>query len=64
MTKFHFEKYLTGIQNKKHKIALSRLRCSAHKLMVEEGKFRNIESHMNLCKFYNMNMERIRCILC
>ena len=40
----------------KQRIALSRLRCSAHKLMVEEGRFRNIESRMSLCQFCNMNM--------
>ena len=39
----------------KQRIALSRLRCSAHKLMVEEGRFRNIERHIKLCQFCNMN---------
>ena len=43
-------------KHNKHRIALSRLRCSAHKLMAEEGIFRNIERRMRLCPFCNMNM--------
>ena len=32
---FKFERYLTSVDINKHRIALSRLRCSAHKLMIE-----------------------------
>ena len=38
----------------KQRIALSRLRCLAHKLMVEKGRFRNIERRMSYCQFCNM----------
>ena len=37
---FKFEKYLTSVDINKHRIALSRLRCSAHRLMIEEGRYR------------------------
>ena len=53
-TQFYFEKYLT--KHYKQRISLSRLRCLAHKLMVEDGSFRNIERRMRLCLFCNMNM--------
>ena len=35
---FEFEKYLNCINVDKHRIALSRFRCSAHKLLIEEGR--------------------------
>ena len=34
---FKLEKYISCIDTEKHRVALSRLRCSAHKLMIEEG---------------------------
>ena len=39
---FESEKYLTHIDNTLHRIALTRLRCSAHNLAIEDGRFRNI----------------------
>ena len=40
---FNFEKYLSCLNIEKHRIALTRFRCSAHKLMIEEGRYRNID---------------------
>ena len=48
------EKYLTCVNNTKHRIALTRFRCSAHKLAIEEGRFRNIEHNARLCSKCNM----------
>jgi len=53
-TTFEFEKYLNCIQNNNHIIALTRLRCSAHKLAIEEGRHRNIERKQRLCMKCNM----------
>ncbi|MCU7801014.1 MAG: hypothetical protein KZQ70_12965 [gamma proteobacterium symbiont of Lucinoma myriamae] len=55
-TQFQCEKYLSCVQNNNHRIALSRLRCSAHKLVIEEGRYRNIEKDMRLCQFCSMNI--------
>jgi hypothetical protein len=49
------EKYLSCVDNVKHRIALSRFRCSAHKLAIEEGRFRNIERSQRICTKCNMN---------
>jgi hypothetical protein len=48
------ERYLLCIQNEKHRIALSQLRCSAHRLAIEEGRYRNIERCDRLCALCNM----------
>ena len=53
---FCHEKYLSCVLNYKHRVALSRLRCSAHKLMIEERRYRNTERNMRLCQFCNMNL--------
>ena len=37
---FEFEKYLSCIDIEKHLVALSRLRCSAHHLIIEEGRYK------------------------
>jgi hypothetical protein len=49
------EKYLSCIENTKHRIALSRFRCSSHKLAIEEGRFRNIERNNRLCTKCNQH---------
>ena len=54
-TQFRFEKYLSCVYTEKHRVALSRLRCSAHKLMIEEGRYRNIDRNLRICQFCNMN---------
>ena len=53
---FNFEKYLSCIKVDCHRVALTRLRCSAHKLMIEEGRYRNIERNLRLCQFCNLNV--------
>lgn len=54
-TEFTQEKYLSCVDNMKHRAALSRFRCSAHKLAIEEGRFRNIERNLRLCLKCNMH---------
>lgn len=54
--KFEAEKYLTFVQNSNYRKALSRFRCSAHRLMVEEGRFRNINREDRICLKCNMNV--------
>lgn len=51
-----FEKYLSCVKNDSHRIALTRLRCSSHRLAIEEGRFRNIPRENRKCIFCNMNV--------
>ena len=37
---FAREKYLDCVSNSKHRLSLTRLRCSSQKLLIEEGRFR------------------------
>ena len=50
------EKYITVVKNNCHGIALTRIRCSAHTLMIEEGRYRNIDRNQRLCTKCNMNV--------
>ncbi len=52
-TSLQKEKYLTCVSMYKHRVALTKLRCSAHSLGVETGRRRhaNIERCHILCKF-------------
>jgi hypothetical protein len=54
-SEFVQEKYLSNINNVNHRKALSRFRCSAHKLAIEEGRFRNIERNQRLCNKCNVH---------
>ena len=45
------EKYLSCIEIKKYKIALTRFRCSNHNLEIEIGRRQNINKQERLCKF-------------
>ena len=47
---FSFEKYISCINIGTLRVALSTFRCSAHKLMIEEGRYRNIERMQRLCQ--------------
>ena len=47
---FSFEKYISCINIETHRVALCTFRCSAHKLMMEEGRYRNIERMQRLCQ--------------
>ena len=46
---YEVEKYICSVSNVNHRKALARLRCSAHKLAIEEGRFRNIYCNLRLC---------------
>ena len=52
---FELEKYLNCVPNLKHLTVLSRFRCSAHKLNIEEGRYRNIDRQDRLCTKCNMS---------
>ena len=45
---FKLEKYVTSVNVEKHHITLSSFRCSALKLMIEEGCFRGIEHNLRI----------------
>ena len=53
---FTFEKYLTCLNNDSHRIALSRFRCSAHKLLIEEGRYADVNRVLRICQFCNLNV--------
>ena len=48
--------FISCISIEKHRVALSRFRCSAHKLMIEEERYRNIERNNRLCQYCQMNV--------
>ena len=52
---FKLEKNITSVDDK-HRVALTRLHCSAHKLMIEEGRYRGIECNMRKCSLRSMNI--------
>ena len=37
-------------------VSLTRFRCSAHKLMMEEGRYRGIERYLRICQLCSMNL--------
>ena len=49
--KFCFEKYLSVVVNRNHRIALSRYRCSSHHLPIETGRWQKpkIPEKQRLC---------------
>lgn len=49
------EKYLHCVNNINYRVALTRFRCSAHRLLIEEGRYRNIERDQRICNMCNMN---------
>ncbi|MES9883266.1 MAG: reverse transcriptase family protein [Sedimenticola sp.] len=53
---FSMEKYFTIVENDNFRIALTRFRCSAHSLEIEEGRFRHIARENRLCRLCNMNV--------
>jgi len=52
---FSLEKYLLCVKNSKQRTTLARLRCSAHSLMIEEGRQLNIDKKDRLCTKCSMN---------
>ena len=53
---FCFKKCILCIDIEKHRLNLSRLRCSAHKLMIEEGIYRNIDRNNRICSCCSMKL--------
>ena len=55
-TTFGIEKYLTVINNVQHRIAMTKFRCSAHRLLIEEGRYRNLPRSERICQKCTMNV--------
>ena len=53
---FNFQNYLDCANIDNYRTALFILRCSAHKLAIEEGKFRNIPRNERKCIFCQINV--------
>jgi hypothetical protein len=47
---YKLEPYLESTKNTKHRLALAKLRISAHDLEIEKGRYKNIISTERLCK--------------
>ena len=54
-TEFVYEEYL-NIMDQKARNEISKFRCSAHKLLVERGRYQNVERNRRICKNCNMIM--------
>ena len=50
------ESYLNCVKKDNYRVCLCRLRCSAHMLAIEEGRFRNIPQQDRKCIFCPMNV--------
>ena len=46
------ESYLFDINIRKYKLALTRFRCSGHKLMIEVGRQEHVPKELRFCKQY------------
>ena len=44
-----FEEYLTDVTNVEHRVAMTKLKLSNHKLMIEVGRHDNIDINNRLC---------------
>ena len=51
------EKYLKKVKNLKHRISLSRLRLSSHRLMIETGRHKKIAASERFCSFCRTQIE-------
>ena len=49
--RFGKEDYLSDITNRGHRIALTKLRISNHRLVIETGRFNKITRNERLCRF-------------
>ena len=54
-TNLNFEEYLNDISNIKHRQAVTKLRISSHRLLVESGRCNNIPFDKITCKLCNLN---------
>ena len=41
-----FEEYLTLLENRRYKSAITKLRCSAHRLKIEIGRYNRIRNEV------------------
>jgi hypothetical protein len=48
-SKLETEVYLQNVKNRNHKKSLTALRISAHRLMIEQGRYSNLERKDRLC---------------
>lgn len=51
---YEIQSYLTMIENRNHRTALSRLRTSSHNLKIETGRHHNIQRENRLCMVCNI----------
>ena len=49
------ETYFKNITNKKHRLSLTRFRSSSHDLVIETGRYNNIELENRKCNQCSMN---------
>lgn len=52
-----FETYLDTINNRKHRVCLSKFRLSDHNLMIEKGRKLKLEKHLRTCKMCEDDIE-------
>ena len=52
---FGFENYLTEVKNKDHRVAMTRMRTSAHKLMIEKGRYMKVPREDRKCTNCTLN---------
>ena len=45
------ETYLTEVTNSKHRIAMTKLRLSGHRLEIETGRYSNTAAETRLCSY-------------
>ena len=54
-SKFEYEKYLDTILDIRHRITLTKLRISAHKLEIERGRYLNVPRNNRTCIICDLN---------
>lgn len=54
-TNFGLEKYLTLIKNYQYRRSICKLRVSSHRLLIEQGRYKNIPRNERLCNNCNQN---------
>lgn len=53
---FDLETYLKILPDGKYKIALTKFRISAHNLMIETGRYENLDQNRRICKSCSMGV--------
>ena len=57
---FKIERYLLTLDIRKHRVALSKLRCVNHKLNVEIGRQSNTPRHLRFCAY--CLKQKLKCV--